>query len=66
MYYIICNKSDIPELAETTRISVDGTQVILDDVQFNSLGIDEIECQMLSQKKALALMETEEWKTHDI
>ena len=65
MYYIICNKADIPELAETTRVSVDGTMVILDDVQFNSLGIEEIECQMLSQKKALMLMEEPEWKAVD-
>lgn len=65
MYYIICNKIDIPELAETTRISVDGAMVILDDVQFNQLGIDEIECQMLSQKKALELMEMPEWRIQE-
>ena len=65
MYYMICNTADITTesgLPETTRISVDGTQAVLDDTQFAQLGMDEIECQMLSQKKAMALMETAEWK----
>ena len=62
MYYMIVNTSDIPELSETTRNSVDGTQTVLDDVQFAILCMDEIECQILSQKKAMALMETAEWK----
>ena len=74
MYYIVCNtadliKSEVDEegnpisvMPETTRISVDGTQAVLDDTQFAMLGMDEIDCQMLSQKKALALMETAEWK----
>ena len=65
MYYMIVNTADIPELAETTRISVSGLQAVLDDTQFAMLGMDEIDCQMLSQKKALALMETEDWKADE-
>jgi hypothetical protein len=62
MYYMIVNTADIPGLSGTTRVSVDSTQAVLDDVQFASLGVDDIECTMLSQKKAMALMETAEWK----
>lgn len=77
MYYIVCNTADliksetdtegntISVMPETTRVSVYGEQAILDDVQFESLGIDDLDCQMLSHKKALALMETVEWKSQE-
>ena len=75
MYYLIINKADLVTTdtegnqvdltPETARQSVDGTQVIIDDVQFDQLGIEEIDCQMVSWKKGLSLMETPEWKVEE-
>lgn len=62
MYYIICNTSEIPEHADTTRTSMDGTKAILDDVQFCELGMPVLACTVICQDKALELMETPEWK----
>lgn len=80
MYYIMCDTTAmlVDEIDESgklvkrdkkpehCRVSKDGKKAILDDVQFDSIGISEMVCTIVSHDCALEKMEEPEWKVEEV